>query len=135
MKQQHALLHFTAATCGMLIVAMLAACAHKPQGGQLRADEVTIDNWKQFESQLRRDLPVGTCLEEIRNYFERLGFEEHQYEIGYGYSRIDNALQAWISEIDRWLLIFYTDVFIWIDLTNDDECLTKMNVELHHIGP
>lgn len=122
---------------GALILIMLTsgACAHNPQGGILTAEEVTIDNWKQFEAQLRRDLPLGTRIEEIKHYLERLGFEENKLGLGYGYSPYDNTLQAWIHNIDRWLLVFTTNVDIRFFLTEGDKSLKRTKVDLWNIGP
>lgn len=111
----------------------------------LIADEVTIDNWKQFEAQLKRDLPVGTCFKGIKRYLESLGFEHATSyseqlrgdfpKFQYGYSPYDNTLEAGIRDLDRWLLVFITQLAITIDRAKEEKCLTGLKVWLWDIGP
>lgn len=128
-------MRFTAV--GSLIFFMLisSACAHNPRGEKLRAEEVTIDNWKQFEAQLRHALPAGTCFAGIQSYLESLGFDDSEGEFSYGYDPYNNTLHAYVPNLDRWLLVFITNLRIKILLTQDEKCLTDLKVKLWHMGP
>lgn len=128
-------MRFLAAGVLMSIVLIPSACAHNPHGQKLAAEEVTIENWKVFEAQLRRDLPIGTCFQQIEAYLQTLGFVEGQLGLGYSYIPMESTLEGWIHTIDRSLLVFTTNLRIRFKLTEGSKCLTRFNTELWSIGP
>ena len=113
----------------LILLVFFASCSHAPQTGQrdLCVDEVTIDTYKQFEAQLRRDLPIGTSANTVRDYLDKAGIE-------HSFAPYDKSQYALIRKINRYLLIFTTDLWIRFRLSDEHGKLTAIDVDLVHTG-
>ncbi|MCG8694054.1 MAG: hypothetical protein MI806_22845 [Minwuiales bacterium] len=90
--------------------------------GNLRVEEVTIDNYKEFEAQIRRDLSIGTKIDEVRSYLQ-----EH----GIVYGDVGHFESISVSlEIDRTLLFFTTHLSIDFNFDGDELILTSIDANL-----
>lgn len=114
--------------CVTLTVAVVGASDHKARGDQLTANEVTINNYRQFEAQLRRDLPIGTCVEDIQTYLTKIGLE-------HSFNPYRNTIDAGVTGIDRYWLVFITDLVMSFHIDEDEKCLTALEVRLRDMGP
>ena len=95
---------------------------------EMKPDDITIDNYKEFEAQLRRDLPLDTPIGEVKRYLD-------EREIGYSFGSYTNSLYVLIPEIYRELLLFTTDLQIKFQLDPTGEKLIAINVSLPKTGP
>ena len=100
---------------------------------EMKTDEITIDNYKEFEAQLRRDLPLGTPTREVKRYLE-----EREIDYGDGSSippPSGRVLYVLIPKIHRELLFFTTDLWIKFRLDPSGEKLIAIDVSLPKTGP
>ena len=101
--------------------------------GEIKTDDITLDNYKEFEAQLRRDLPLGISTDEVKRYLD-------EREIDYGdysfepppYGRLIYVL---IPNIYRELLLFTTDLWIKFRLDASGAKLIEIDVSLPITGP
>ena len=96
--------------------------------GEMKTDDITLDNYKEFEAQLRRDLPLGTPIGEVKRYL-------NEREIGYSFGSYTNSLYVLIPEIYRELLLFTTDLQIKFRLDPTGAKLIAIDVSLPKTGP
>ena len=96
--------------------------------GSMKTDDITLDNYKEFEAQLRQDLPLGMPTEEVKRYLEKCG-------IRHSFSAHDNSLYTLIPKIHRELLLFTTDLWIKFRLDPAGEKLIAIDVSLPKTGP
>lgn len=92
--------------------------------------DITLDNYKEFEGQLRRELPKGTPAVDVEKYLTDRG-------IDYSLAKHDKAIYVLIPKIDRYLLFFSTDLWIKfrMDGEGDKQSLREIDVELVNTGP
>ena len=96
--------------------------------GEMKTDDITIHNYKEFEAQLRKDLPLGMLTEEVKRYLD-------ECEIKYSHAPYENSLYILIPKIHRELLFFTTDLWIKFRLDPAGEKLVAIDVSLPKTGP
>ena len=101
--------------------------------GSMKTNDITLDSYKEFEAQLRRDLPLGMPTDEIKKYLDEHGidYEDHS-SVPPPYGRL---LYVLIPKIHREFLFFTTDLWIKFRLDPAGNKLIAIDVSLPKTGP
>ena len=86
----------------IMSIFILSVSANEEQM-RIEAHQVNIDNYEQFVEQIKRELPVGTPIQNVKAYLA-------ENKIKYGYSPQVDYLQFMIKKIRSSFFIFNTDL-------------------------
>ncbi|MDZ7925479.1 MAG: hypothetical protein U5M23_15845 [Marinagarivorans sp.] len=79
---------------------------------RIKPSDVNIRNYEDFVSQVREDLPVGTSVQQVKNYLSNRDLE-------YGYADVEGCIKFMIKKVDSAFFVFKTDLQVKIFVTDE----------------